>query len=346
MLLPSALSCDGGRVIPSSAGMLLSPAPRRDLRLPQERSSSLAMSLFDNRFDTASASIGSSTVEGIFTTCKKLHQILSLESNRSASIPIPATLVSATTQTHNAFNLAITSSSPLPRAPSTPPRVNRASQVVSTPKHATNRLAVPPMCAIPTTPSPKKTHAVLLPKTPMRRNKRRRDSDSDDGFYHIVRDQSPKRPRLTIIPPTTSSTITKSVSSNPRFNRRCRQLRMAPTVLEQQSTSSEPIVFTPAPLKREDSSSSVELVAPVEERPQDWSHAEDRLLVELVLQKLRLSARDWADCARTLGRDPRTVGNRWESIIGGLTGSGVREGRIGDKKRRRIEDVGDVSKRR
>lgn len=52
----------------------------------------------------------------------------------------------------------------------------------------------------------------------------------------------------------------------------------------------------------------------------DWSNAEDRLLVELVLQKMRLSQRDWAECAKSLGRDPRTVGNRWEMIMGSLVG--------------------------
>ena len=71
----------------------------------------------------------------------------------------------------------------------------------------------------------------------------------------------------------------------------------------------------------------------------DWTNAEDRLLVELVLQKLQLSAHDWVDCARSLGRDPRAVGNRWEMIVGSLVG-GARDARLGGgvERRMRLED--------
>lgn len=48
-----------------------------------------------------------------------------------------------------------------------------------------------------------------------------------------------------------------------------------------------------------------------------WSSAEDRLLVELVLEKLKLSKNDWQDCARSLGKDRGSVGRRWKSLVGG-----------------------------
>lgn len=48
-----------------------------------------------------------------------------------------------------------------------------------------------------------------------------------------------------------------------------------------------------------------------------WSTEEDRLLVELVLEKLKLTKSDWQDCARSLGKDRGSVGRRWKSLMGG-----------------------------
>lgn len=47
----------------------------------------------------------------------------------------------------------------------------------------------------------------------------------------------------------------------------------------------------------------------------EWSTEEDRLLVELVLEKLKLSKSDWQDCARSLGKDRGKVGRRWKSLM-------------------------------
>lgn len=63
----------------------------------------------------------------------------------------------------------------------------------------------------------------------------------------------------------------------------------------------------------------------------EWTNEEDRFLVELVLEKLKLSKSDWQDCARSLGKDRGSVGKRWKSLMGGgevgLKGRG-RRGRI------------------
>jgi hypothetical protein len=48
---------------------------------------------------------------------------------------------------------------------------------------------------------------------------------------------------------------------------------------------------------------------------EEWSTEEDRLLVELVLEKLKLSKSDWVDCARSLGKDKHSVGKRWKSLM-------------------------------
>ena len=47
-----------------------------------------------------------------------------------------------------------------------------------------------------------------------------------------------------------------------------------------------------------------------------WSTQEDRILVELVLEKLKLTKSDWQDCARSLGKDRGSVGRRWKSLMG------------------------------
>ncbi|KFY44813.1 hypothetical protein V494_01299 [Pseudogymnoascus sp. VKM F-4513 (FW-928)] len=57
----------------------------------------------------------------------------------------------------------------------------------------------------------------------------------------------------------------------------------------------------------------------------EWTDEEDRVLVELVLQKLKLSRREWMDCAKMVGRDRRSVGRRWSSLVGG--------GEVGLKRR-------------
>ncbi|PBP24643.1 DNA-binding protein [Diplocarpon rosae] len=49
----------------------------------------------------------------------------------------------------------------------------------------------------------------------------------------------------------------------------------------------------------------------------EWSTDEDRLLVELVLEKLKLTKSDWHDCARSLGKDRGSVGRRWKSLMSG-----------------------------
>lgn len=46
-----------------------------------------------------------------------------------------------------------------------------------------------------------------------------------------------------------------------------------------------------------------------------WSTEDDRILVELVLEKLKLSKSDWQDCARSLGKDSSSLGRRWKSLM-------------------------------
>lgn len=63
-----------------------------------------------------------------------------------------------------------------------------------------------------------------------------------------------------------------------------------------------------------------------------WSKEDDRILVELVLEKLKLSKTDWQDCARSLGKDRGSIGRRWRSLMingdVGLKSSRNRRGKI------------------
>jgi hypothetical protein len=53
----------------------------------------------------------------------------------------------------------------------------------------------------------------------------------------------------------------------------------------------------------------------VEADGQEWSVEDDRVLVELILEKLKLSKSEWQDCARNLGKDRHGVSRRWKSLL-------------------------------
>ncbi|CAK7566293.1 MAG: hypothetical protein SEPTF4163_004232 [Sporothrix epigloea] len=46
-----------------------------------------------------------------------------------------------------------------------------------------------------------------------------------------------------------------------------------------------------------------------------WSIEDDRMLVELVLEKLKLSKKEWQDCARSLGKERHNLARRWKSLM-------------------------------
>ena len=67
----------------------------------------------------------------------------------------------------------------------------------------------------------------------------------------------------------------------------------------------------------------------MENENERWSTEDDRILVELVLEKLQLSKSEWQDCARSLGKDRGSVGRRWKSLMAnGDVGLKRRRGRI------------------
>ncbi|WZH40888.1 uncharacterized protein QYS62_001826 [Fusarium acuminatum] len=48
---------------------------------------------------------------------------------------------------------------------------------------------------------------------------------------------------------------------------------------------------------------------------EDWSAEDDRVLIETVLEKLRLSKAGWQDCARNLGHDRDAIHRRWKALL-------------------------------
>lgn len=85
--------------------------------------------------------------------------------------------------------------------------------------------------------------------------------------------------------------------------------------------------------QRKETFESVEGEGREGEREQgEWSTEEDRVLVELVLEKLKLTKSDWQDCARSLGRDRGSVGRRWKCLMGngdvGLKRNHLKRGKI------------------
>ena len=60
-------------------------------------------------------------------------------------------------------------------------------------------------------------------------------------------------------------------------------------------------------------------------RDTEWTSEEDRVLVDMVLEKMKLTKSEWADCARSLGRDRGSLGRRWRSLVNG--------GEVGLKRR-------------
>jgi hypothetical protein len=47
----------------------------------------------------------------------------------------------------------------------------------------------------------------------------------------------------------------------------------------------------------------------------NWTTNDDRLLVETVLEKLKLSKREWNECAQRLGKDKDSLGKRWKMLV-------------------------------
>lgn len=150
-------------------------------------------------------------------------------------------------------------------------------------------------------------------------NKRRRDSH-DKEMRDAAEDQenlfvgrgdecsTPKRQRLA--PPS----MPLGLERRDFF---VLQPTLAPNVQPQDIFTRQDI---PAPLEKGEETN--------EDYKDDWDSEDDYALVDLVLEKLRLSKRDWEECANLLGTDGGSLGRRWKELVGdGEVGLKFRRGR-------------------
>ncbi|OQE40170.1 hypothetical protein PENCOP_c006G00092 [Penicillium coprophilum] len=230
---------------------------------------------------------------GLLGTCRALQSLLS----RS---PTPSSRSVKTQRLQ----------SPLPlNTPRRSPRSHKAARPVSP------RQTPPPRTAALSPPPP--------PSAPARgANKRRRDilddDESDVEMSRRNRFATPKRRRHVPynMPLGLSSTDFYSLHSPPVTQ----SPPSPPRRRVDYDISAGPRIDPDAPLPSievtEDCAPSV---------PQDWTAEEDQHLIELVLEKCRLSQQEWDECARQIGRSQ--VGLRWQSLVG--------EGRVGLRTRQR-----------
>ncbi|KAJ5794846.1 hypothetical protein N7457_001445 [Penicillium paradoxum] len=236
---------------------------------------------------------GSASGNGLLGTCRALQSLL----NGSPAPPSRRSVKPQRLQSPLPFNTARRS-----------PRSQKAARPVSP------RPTPPPRTAALTPPPP--------PSAPARgANKRRRDTFDDDSDAEMSRPRNrfatPKRHCHVPhdMPLGLSSTdfyslhsppVTESPPSPPR--------RMDYKI----QTGSQIDPDTPLP--------SIEGTECATSAPQDkWTPEEDQRLIELVLEKFRLSQAEWDECARQMGRSH--AGSRWQSLVG--------EGRVGLHSRRR-----------
>jgi hypothetical protein len=76
---------------------------------------------------------------------------------------------------------------------------------------------------------------------------------------------------------------------------------------------------------------------PDEDESPGWTAEDDQKLVDIVLGKLKLSKRDWEECARRIGKDNDSVGKRWHALVG-EGNIGLRRGQGRPFARGRLDD--------
>ncbi|KAJ5947496.1 hypothetical protein N7466_000511 [Penicillium verhagenii] len=235
---------------------------------------------------------------GLLGTCRALQSLLSgspaLSPRRSKTLRLQSPL-------------------PINNAPRRSPRTR--SKVA---RPASPRPTPPPVTLASTPPPP--------PSAPARgANKRRRSSEDDDSDSDMGRPRNrlstPKRRRHAPydLPLGLSSTDFYSLHSPPiTQSPPSPAQRLIDMRIQQSSAPINPDAPLPS-IEVEDASSP----APSD----DWTAEEDQILMDLVLEKFRLSQQEWDECARRMGRSNQAdLGQRWTSLVG--------EGRVGLRPRR------------
>ncbi|TVY34860.1 hypothetical protein LSUB1_G005406 [Lachnellula subtilissima] len=140
-------------------------------------------------------------------------------------------------------------------------------------------------------------------------NKRRRVADDDDMSHGHAQQEDEDDASVAALEEKEDD------ENGPRTPKRARLL--APPVLPLGLERGDFHSLLPASTPQENNEVLPSIEDNDAQRSDFWSTEEDRLLVELVLEKLKLTKSDWQDCARSLGKDRGTVGRRWKSLMGG-----------------------------
>ncbi|KAJ5176753.1 uncharacterized protein N7482_002630 [Penicillium canariense] len=208
------------------------------------------------------------------------------------------------------------SPAPSPRRTPKPQRLQSPLPITQARRSPRTRKTARPASPQPTPPPTKLASTPPPPPSAPARgaNKRRRtewqDDDSDADFGRPI--STPKRRRHVPyeLPLGLSSTDFYSLHSPP-FT------QSPPSPAGRQMV---PRVQEPAPVTSIDPDS----VLPSIEKPDepsaaflnDWTAEEDQRLIEVVLEKFRLSQQEWDECARQVGhRNCVDVGRRWHSLV-------------------------------
>ena len=108
---------------------------------------------------------------------------------------------------------------------------------------------------------------------------------------------------------------TEEVESLPPRPQTPKRARIAPEVLPLGLERSDYHTLHADGVLKDDESKKEGTDVVAEQDGELWSTEDDRILVELVLEKLKLSKSEWQDCARSLGKDRGSVGRRWKSLM-------------------------------
>ncbi|KAK0730528.1 hypothetical protein B0H67DRAFT_477893 [Lasiosphaeris hirsuta] len=227
-------------------------------------------------------------IGNIFTTCRSLQSLL--------TVPAPTPMVDPSPITPPASSHAQLPTPPMSHATS-PIKLRLRSRkaeglVVSTSDHGPIR------------------KRILKRAAPARGpNKRRRAVDDDMG-----RDDDGLDSESEMARELEENTVDEAEALPPRPTTP-KRARIAPEVLPLGLERSDYHELHTDGVFKDESSTVGGTHVVVEADGAMWSTEEDRILVELVLEKLKLSKSDWQDCARSLGKDRSSVGRRWKSLM-------------------------------
>lgn len=277
MLLPSAFTCD------------MSQSPRAPVTRLQSAIHLASPPASPPQLSTQNA------IGNIFTTCRSLQALL------ASPAPIADEPVTPPTSSH-----AQLPTPPMAHAPS-PLKLRLRS-------HKTESAGL----GVTAGDRPITRKRIIKRSVPARgQNKRRRalddDMGRDDGEESDFEAHQPADKQDTTADNSTEAV--QEVEDLPPRPQTPKRARVAPEVLPLGLERSDYHTLHAEGVFGGEEASKEGTDVVVAEDGEAWSTEDDRILVELVLEKLKLSKSEWQDCARSLGKDRGNVSRRWKSLM-------------------------------